>query len=294
MTHSCPICGAVAGPVRYRLPDHSVFTCAACDQIYLWPLLSAEQVRAVYQQLYETGEGPLPELRDYFALSYNDAASNPLMQLYERWLDAIERHHRPGRLLDIGCSTGLFLVAARRRGWDPVGVDDSEEATRYARQRFALDVHTADFSTFAGANTGPFDVITMWDVIEHARQPVDLLSTVRQSLADGGVLVLATPNQRNILEMLARPMYRVSGGYLTAPLKKLYVPLHFLYFTPETLERVLVRTGFEVVHITRELTDLRRFTLRPIVRIGLQALFRVASWTGLENRLFAVARVARP
>jgi hypothetical protein len=168
------------------------------------------------------------------------------------------------------------------------------DATRYARQRFELDVHTGDFSTFAAAQTGTFDAITMWDVIEHARQPVELLSTVRRSLARGGILALATPNQRSILEVLAGAMYRMTGGRLTAPLEKLYVPLHFLYFTPDTLDRMLVRTGFDVVDISREVTDLRRFTLRPVVRIGLTALFRVARWTGLENRLFAVARVATP
>ena len=132
----------------------------------------------------------------------------------------------------------------------------------------------------------------MWDVIEHARDPVELLAAVRRCLAPGGVVALSTPNQRNILDLLGGALYRLTGGAITAPLEKFYVDQHFLYFTPLTLERVLVRAELEVAHLQRELTDLRRLTLSPAMRLALSGLFQVARWTGLENRLFAVARAS--
>ena len=62
----------------------------------------------------------MPELRDYFGFCYQDAPSNPLVQIYESWLDALERVRKPGRLLDVGCGQGLTLalLAEARRAVD--------------------------------------------------------------------------------------------------------------------------------------------------------------------------------
>lgn len=285
----CPVCDAGGARLRYRLTPLRIWRCAACRQVFLWPLPSNEEIRALFAQLYTTGEGVLPELRSYYGFCFDDAPDNPLVQLYERWLETLERFRQPGRLLDIGCGTGLFLTVARRRGWAPFGIDDCTEATRHAQERFGLAVETGDFESF-GWGGATFDAITMWDIVEHARRPVDLLAAVRRRLAPGGVVALATPNQWNILEALAGALYRLSGGRFTGPLRKLYVTPHFLYFAPATLAHTLERAGLEVVHWQRELTDLRRLTLAPPVWLALRALLRVARWTRLENRLLAVAR----
>jgi hypothetical protein len=131
----------------------------------------------------------------------------------------------------------------------------------------------------------------MWDILEHARRPVELLRTVSGALAPGGIVGLATPNQRNVLDVLGRALYLASGKRLTTPLEKFYVDQHFLYFTPDSLSRVLARAGLSTVELRQESTDLRRLTLSPLVRSGLRVLFRIARWTGLENRMFAIARV---
>jgi len=146
-----------------------------------------------------------------------------------------------------------------------------------------------DFADFhSGARR--FDAITGWDIIEHARKPLDLLRAMRNCLAPGGVVGLSTPNQRSILDVVAGAMYRLTGGRVTGPLEKFYIEQHFLYYTPDTLARSLERGGFEVAQLLREGTDLRRLTLSPPMRLVLQSLFLVARATGLQNRLFVVAR----
>src|SRR5262249_58923543 len=166
---------------------------------------------------------------------------------YDHWLAALERTRPPGKILDVGCGTGLFLSVAQRRGWRPVGVDGSVDATRFARERFGIEVTTGDFAA-AFASGERFDAVTMWDVIEHSRDPVGLLRAARGCLAPGGVLGLATPNQRSVLDVVARALYRASGGRVTAPLEKFYVDQHFLYFTPETLRGTLARANFTLLH----------------------------------------------
>jgi 2-polyprenyl-3-methyl-5-hydroxy-6-metoxy-1,4-benzoquinol methylase len=78
-----------------------------------------------------------------------------------------------------------------------VGIDECGEATRHAVERFGCDVRTGDFETLEIRER--FDAITMWDIIEHARRPVDLLTSVRRALAPGGLVALGTPNQHNLL-----------------------------------------------------------------------------------------------
>ncbi len=243
----------------------------------------------MFSRLYTTGEGSVPELKTYYGYCYDDTPSNPLVELYESWLDEIERYHEHGRLLDVGCGTGLFLAVARRRGWEPFGIDESPEATSYARNHFGLDVWVGEFADFAKDGRS-FDVVTAWDIIEHARRPLELLRAICRSLAPGGIVGLSTPNQRSVLDFVAGALYRVTAGRLKSPLEKFYIEQHFLYFTPGTLEAALVRSELKLVHLKRELTDLRRLTLSSPMRLGLGALFLVARGLGLENRLFALAR----
>jgi hypothetical protein len=85
-------------------------------------------------------------------------------------------------------------------------------------------------------------------------------------------------------------MYRLTGGRLIAPLEKFYIEQHFLYFTPETLRSCMQRAGLEIFALDRELTDLRRLTISPLVRLGLESMFLSARLLGRENRLFVMAR----
>lgn len=288
---SCPICGADGARVRYRLSRFRILACRRCDQVYLRPLPSPEEIRAMFATLYTSGESTLRELEGYYDYCYRDEPDNPLVKRYELWLDAVERHRAPGRLLDVGCGTGLFLAVARRRGWQTHGIDASEEATEHARNQLGLDVWIGEFSDFPPDDPG-FDAITGWDIIEHARDPVDLLRAVRRCLAPDGVVALSTPNERSVLDLVAGALYRLSGGLVKRPLEKFYIDQHFLYFSPATLAGALRSADLEVVELLRELTDLERLNLSAPMRAVLELLFLLSRWAGRENRLFTVARAA--
>ena len=296
MTHArdarCPMCGGADARLRYRITRFEVLDCRACTLVYLWPQPSPEEIRAMFATLYTTGEGSVPELRDYYGYCYEDAPGNPLVQLYERWLDALERVRAPGRLLDIGCGTGLFLAVARRRGWQPFGIDDCVEATQHAREHFKLDVWGGDFGDFA-AQGHRFEAITGWDIIEHSRDPVELLGAMRRCLAPGGVVGLSTPNQRSILDAGGGPaLPRERGSHHRAAREVLHRAALPLPHARDAQHRRSAGPGSPSSELRRELTDLSRLTLSPATRLGLQALFGVARLTGLENRIFAVARAA--
>ena len=287
----CLVCGATTGKQLYRLPRFDIRRCGACAQVFLFPLPSEAEIGELFARLYREGKGSVPELEDYYAACFDASPEGPVGRLSRTWLQAIARFGSGGRLLDIGCGTGIFCHAARDFGWQPTGIDEAEEAVAFARERYGIDVQRGNFESLSLPREA-FDLVTMWDVIEHSRDPRQLLSAAAACLKPGGLLGLSTPNQRNIMDVVAGGLYRVTGGRLRKPLEKFYLLEHFLYFSPETLSRILGTTGFDVLEMRRELTDLSRLTLSPVVRLGLETLFLMSRPLGLENRLFAIARKA--
>ncbi len=158
--------------------------------------------------------------------------------LYAALLDRLEELQPPGRLLDLGCGTGAFLAAARRRGWDAKGLEPDPAAAGQARAR-GFDVQPE-----AGALApGSFDAVCAWEVLDLSADPRALLKTSAGLLKDGGVLWLRVRNA---------PFQRACAGILRALgtrwLARLPV-LHRHGFSRRTLTRLLRQEGF---------TDVRR------------------------------------
>ena len=95
--------------------------------------------------------------------------------------------HGPGRLLDVGCGFGHFVRWATDHGWDAWGADFDP----WARERTVVPGRVrADVSEF----DDPFDVVTLWDVLEHVCNPIDFAAGLRGRLVSGGRLLVGSPN----------------------------------------------------------------------------------------------------
>jgi 2-polyprenyl-3-methyl-5-hydroxy-6-metoxy-1,4-benzoquinol methylase len=176
-----------------------------------------------------------------------------------------------GRLLDVGCAAGFFLHAASER-YEVTGVELSEFAAQYAREEFGLHVFTGELFD-AQLDHGVFDVVTMWDVIEHVPDPRAVLAEVTRLTRPDGVLVLTTGNVKG--PMARRGLQRWN---LMTP------PAHLTFFAPSTLERLLNESGFEV---TRRVAD-GVFSSRP--RLVNPLVHGVAGTLGIGNVMTVVAR----
>jgi 2-polyprenyl-3-methyl-5-hydroxy-6-metoxy-1,4-benzoquinol methylase len=153
-----------------------------------------------------------------------------------------------GRLLDVGCGTGDFLLLARERGWRPTGIDLSERAVARARQ-VGLDART----DWAGLPSDHFDVVTLWNVVEFLERPMETLRDVRRVLVPGGIAFVRTPNERF---QLAAYRWRRRLAWC-APLARVLSDAY--YFQPvvwssETLAAALRRADF---------ADIRLWNSRP-------------------------------
>ena len=148
--------------------------------------------------------------------------------------------------MDIGCGFGDFLGLAQKRGWETFGIDISAKVLKVAREKYAgirfwqgtiENIHLQD---------NYFDVVTMWDVIEHLSDPVTTLKAVQRCLVDDGLLVIKTPNQDWLGRRYSLLLYKASLRTIRFHLKYLWYLPHFYFFRPKTITLLLQRTGFEL------------------------------------------------
>lgn len=229
---NCHICGSnsfikvVEGPDR-MFPAEETFCfvrCTECGLIYLQPRPTPDEMSRYYPSTYaphQQGRSSLSSVRKW---------------LYEYGLRqrcrVITSRKVGGRLLDVGCANGTFLAAMDRlAGWEVEGVELSEGAVAHARER-GLQVFAGkllDVKLPARA----FDVVTLWDTLEHLYQPLDTLVEIHRILKPQGLLVLRLPH----LESINRRLFgRYWGGW--------DAPRHLHLFPHSLLKRKLRDIGF--------------------------------------------------
>jgi 2-polyprenyl-3-methyl-5-hydroxy-6-metoxy-1,4-benzoquinol methylase len=158
----------------------------------------------------------------------------PLREVAEHavmWLPVSRR----GRLLDVGCGSGLFLERMRGFGWQVTGVETNPRARAVATRRLGAGAPIfADLSDAALA-PGSFDAITLSHVIEHVEDPMNTLRRCATLLSPGGLLVCVTPNTAS----LGARSFGASWLHWDPP-------RHLHVFDPETLERAVSEAGLEI------------------------------------------------
>jgi SAM-dependent methyltransferase len=151
-------------------------------------------------------------------------------------LERIERHApERGRLADLGCWVGFLADEARRRGWEPIGVEPSRWAAERARER-GVEVLIAPLFE-AELPVTAFAAVTMGDVVEHLPDPGAALDRVAALLAPGGVVWMATPDAGSRVARVLGPRWWS------------VIPTHLHLFTRRGMTRLLERHGFEVLEI---------------------------------------------
>ena len=229
----CRICGrpgqALYTGLRDRLFDApgvwNLFKCRPCGLVWLNPQPAPEDIGKLYEHYHTHGQPPSADeappvaaswhykLRmSVLAMHYGYRASLPgrswelvgkvgrLFPLLREAAGAIVMYlplAADGRLLDIGCGSGVFLGRMRDYGWQVQGVEPDPDAARVARERLGLDVATGTLEA-AALPAASVDAITLHHVIEHVPDPVALLRECCRVLKPGGRLVAITPNVESL------------------------------------------------------------------------------------------------
>jgi len=137
------------------------------------------------------------------------------------------------RILDVGCAGGAFPKAAKDAGLSVVGVEPSRWLSEYGRKTYGVDVRTGFLSDHA-FETGSFDAVSLWDVIEHLPDAGAVLDEIRRILKSKGTLIVNYPDYDSFARKLLGRRW------------PMFLSVHLTYFTPATLRALLEKHGFEV------------------------------------------------
>ncbi len=286
MTSPCPVCRNPGTRPHLHLRGRAIRECLRCAVRWADPLPTAGEVEARERRAFT--DGLLPETRGMFSRHGKDFREDPLVRGYRACLARLAAGTRGRAILDVGVATGLFLHLAREAGWTPNGVDLAPEAAGAARKEFDIPVAVADFHTFTPQ--AAFDAITMWDVLEHAREPDLFVRRAFDLLAPGGILFVALPDCANLLFRLVDTGHRARLPFFTGVAEKLYVPNHLFYFRRETLARLLTDAGFSVLATGGSAPFLGRYALSAPARLTLAGIFAASRLLGHPGRIEIYAK----
>lgn len=152
-----------------------------------------------------------------------------------------------GRLLDIGAGYGFFLIAAEAHGWETVGIETSSHAAKIAQRHTRGSVFAGTLDNFQKQSDDVFDVVAMWDLLEHVDDPLMELRIVHKLLDEDGCLFIRTPN----LQALEFGVF--GADYHSLKLEHLHL------FSPTSISQLLTSAGFETRMITSSSHLLRGF-----------------------------------
>ena len=230
----CNLCQRDQARLFLATPVDTLVQCRQCSLVYVNPRSLAAE--SDYEEVFF-----LQEYKDVYGVDYIEDRDN-ITRLARARLDAIERHKPRGKLLDVGCAAGFLLDEARRRGWEPQGVEISRFASEYARRKLELEVFTGSLEA-AKFPDAEFDVVVLYFVLEHLRNPLALLQEISRILKPGGLLSVAVPN-------IAGLYFRWKQAEWIA--ERVRHQSHFYEFSPRTLRRMLAAAGLRTIALTSE------------------------------------------
>lgn len=284
-TKKCPIC-ALPRPRKslYSLGSFGVYRCS-CGVKYIDPSLDMENQMKLYRSS-ETLKQINPVLEDYYEYEALDIRSATFRD-YERALGAIEKQVSGRSLLEVGCGTGSFLDFANQKKWRVCGLDSSDENILKLSAKGIRGI-AGNFLTCPLREK--FDAVVFWDVIEHLQAPAQFIDRAKSLLNPKGLILIAIPNDANIAVSLASFLYRITGGWIKAPLQRFYVLEHTSYFDTTTLRHFLEREKVKVTDYWQTDTDIDRYRLPWHLKAVLRGLFVVGSILKRQTRLLMTAR----
>ena len=222
----CPICGSKDSEVLFSRFDINILQCQSCSVGY------SEEFPLNSQDIYSSTE--------YLPIAKSDYLQNvryrkerfgaERVEILEKYLQG--RRDGPD-LLDVGCGTGWCIDCAKSAGFNASGQEIGKELAEFARTRTGVDVFSVPIIDLPIDRR--YDVITMFDVLEHLSNPVQALQHLFRLLKTGGVLFFFAPN----LDSLG---FKLLGGG-----SSLCMPVeHLFYFTERSVRLMLRKTGFKV------------------------------------------------
>lgn len=202
--------------------------CLQCAHVWADMEVSDEEFRELYSEKYFHGAEYMDYEKERSALCWN---------FKSRIRELRKCHPDGGKLFEIGSAYGFFLEVAKEF-FQVTGCDISGHAARYAREKFGLDVQEAEYLSIP-ARENEYDIICMWDTIEHLGAPDLYIEKAAIEIKKGGTLAISTGDISSLYARIWGRKWRL-----------IHPPTHLHYFTPKSLGTLFKRMGFVEIKIS--------------------------------------------
>lgn len=259
----CNLCGSRSAKQLFIKNGCHIVKCLKCSLVYVYPQPSKEFLKEYYtKQMFNRGN----------KYDYNIKKGKPIYSERTNDIDKVNyvrKFQKKGKLLDVGCAKGFFVFLAKR-AFDASGVEYSGSAVKTAR-KLGLNVVEGEIQD---VKNGKYDVITMWDVIEHVKDPSSTLKQANTLLKKNGYLFITTGDSNSLIAKAS-----LKNWTLMNP------PGHLYYFSKETIKQLLAKQGFDVV-------EIKYFSKKMEIR---WVLFKLADTTNnkLLSKIYNLVRDTR-
>lgn len=231
---NCPCCNAGAdnSEFMFKKMTASYYRCNNCSLVYQNP----QPVFEFTEEIYDGEHYHERYIRsEYIYLP----TSKIYLKNIEKDLSKTKFDKKSASLLDIGCGIGYFLYLAKNDGYNVQGADISKWAKIYAKKKFDVDVIAGNFLEM-DITENSYDMVTLWQTIEHLPQPNLFLNKIYKILKPGGYICIATPDVDSWIANFYKKFWNC------------YMPNeHICLFDFKSMKTILQRNKFEPVIIKR-------------------------------------------
>ena len=282
--HNCKTCNSsnleiVIRDLRALNYSYDVVFCLDCGLRFRNIELDVNEIERIYG-------------REYFAKEQKNFFFNSLdlrRNLFVEKLKVIGQFYdKKGKILDMGSGIGTFIQIAKDEGWMETGLEISRFGAEYSKQK-GLNIVNSDFN-FVLKLKEKFDAVTLWDVVDHAEKPIELLHNVREVIKEDGYVFVETVVTDSIIYTLAEMLFKISLGLIKGPLIKGYPIHHSNYYSEKTLKRDIEMAGFRIAKVNREPLNYEVFSGGKLGRALFGLLEKVSSTFGKEIACIVIAQ----
>jgi len=236
----CPLCNETEKAVlKEVVNEFNIFYCRGCELEFADPMKNPGENWYETEYKFSSWEG-----REYLLLGWR----------HYKFLE--DPPFRGGMLLDIGCSNGDFLLAARDKGYEVYGIDFDRKAIELGRKKFNLkNLFCGTIEDFRNSNPDKkFDVITFFEVLEHLDRPLQFIESTKKILKPDGYIAFSVPNRERWIK---------DSVWFDYP------PHHLTRWSRKSIRKLLEKTSFEVVKLRTDSEAGFEYFLQNKIKFGI-------------------------
>lgn len=261
---------------------YALLECSSCGFISTAPIPSQEELNKFYDLNYFIKDDTEHIDKGYENI-YSSQSRKANLDISKERLEIIESLATKEAILDVGCANGVFLEVAAKKGWKTI---EGIEINSHMRKASIENMPRAHLyqSIFEVDSSNKYDVITMWELIEHSRDPVDIIKKIKFIIKTEGLLCMSFPNIESYKNLKAKLNW-----------EQVKPPEHLHYWSTNNIELFLAKYGFTIVgmryHGPKILLNLdRRFGNRnnkkTILWPNTLIIYKLVKYLNLQNTNF--------